>query len=248
MSDKTLKFFIMIRVGAELQDRFDLNSDDIQTIYNCLIESGYDTMRKLKNALKKKKIMCKDGDETFELDKDLLKVLITSYNKFLKKQPMKGGSNGLSINECLNMTLKQIKKTDFYKNLPRSVNKSKLNKAELCKLLEKIQMDERDALTPSPTPLIKVAESVAQMSESEKEELRSERITAKDSKTLLREKIMTKFDVDLDNKKNVVDFLKNNILTEIEYDDLMEYYGIKRNVEILKNQIKLELKELSENN
>jgi hypothetical protein len=242
MIDKTLKFFIMIRVGAELQDKFNLSGSDIESIYECLLKSGYDTMRKLKNGLKKKTLICKDGDVKFEMDADIVKVLITTYNKFLKNKPMKGGSNGLSIEECSNMTLKQIKKTDFYKNLPRSVNKSKLKKSDLCKLLEKIRVDERDI---SPTPLIKskTPKKVERSSIPDKkvEELRSERVTANDKSTGLREKIISKFDVDIDNKNETIEFLKKNILEDIEYDDLMEYYGIKRGVDMLKEHIKTEL-------
>lgn len=223
----------MIRVGTELQERFDLSSDDIKTIYTCLIKSGYTTMKKLKNALKKKTIMCVDGDEKIELDNEIVKVLITSYNKLLKNKPMKGGSNGLSSDECSNMTLKQIKKTSFYKNLPRSVNKSKLNKITLCKLLERICEDERDAMgpTPSPTPVIK---DISQM--------KSERVTIKDKNSDLREKLQSKFNIDLDNKKEIVDYLKKNILTDIEYRDLMEFYGIARSVDAIKEKIKMELK------
>lgn len=55
--------------------------------------------------------------------------------KKIKKKSSKKQSKNVKTN-CMKMTVKQIKKTKEYKNLPKSANKSKLKKSELCKILQ----------------------------------------------------------------------------------------------------------------
>ena len=42
-----------------------------------------------------------------------------------------------NLNECMKMIMKNIKKSKEYKELPRNIGKSKLNKKKLCKAINK---------------------------------------------------------------------------------------------------------------
>ena len=68
------------------------------------------------------------------------------YNKYLetcegiivKKEKKKDKKEKGSIkDDCMSYTIKEIKKSNEYKNLPKEVNKSKLKKKELCKEISK---------------------------------------------------------------------------------------------------------------
>ena len=86
------------------------------------IVKQYPSLNKIKKQLKN----CDLSDDCI----DLLKIKINEAK--LKKRKQKGGSK-----DCNSMTLKEIKKSKYYKDLPEGLGKSKLKKKALCNEIEK---------------------------------------------------------------------------------------------------------------
>ena len=120
--------------GEYLTTLYGLTTEEVTSVKKCILTT-YKSLNSLKKDLKTKKVICKD-DKGNDMEMD--SAITSLMTIFISSQ--KGG--GLSLGECMKMKITDIKKTDFYKNLPRNANKTKLKKEDLCKLIEQETIDK----------------------------------------------------------------------------------------------------------
>ena len=88
-------------------------------------------IRQQRKELKKKIIESKK-----ELEAQILKIVKKQRSRELFILSSDNSNMRNRMGRCY-ITMEQIKQTYYYKNLPKDINKSKMNKVELCKIIQK---------------------------------------------------------------------------------------------------------------
>lgn len=127
----------------------------IQDMKSCV--SSKFTVKKLKmlwvNILKQdlNKLNSKKKNEICNMILDLLaqpfyKVKVMVNEQKEQEEKVKEDPSKTYINKCMTHTVKQIKKSQPYQDIPKTYGKSKLKKHDLCKLLAKLTVRKVDIL------------------------------------------------------------------------------------------------------
>jgi len=148
----TPEYIIVLNISDT--EIFTFNEVKKYSKYNTLVISN----KKYKNNLYKMiKELDINIDNKLKLIKDLERMNIESYEKLEKYLKNENKLDDIftmlkiklnikddlkydikNFNECIKMLLKDIKKSNEYKNIPKKFKKSKMKKQELCETIEKI--------------------------------------------------------------------------------------------------------------